>query len=148
MKSLVVLLSVFCLAIVGTKIFIGHWNFIFSANLAMSAMLLFTAIGHFAFPKGMSMMIPKIIPFKTMFVYLTGLIEIAAAVGLMVPSLRHISAILLIVFFICILPANINAAVNKVDFEKGTYTGSGLNYLWFRIPLQVLFIAWIVYFSL
>lgn len=114
----------------------------------MSAMLLFTAIGHFAFPKGMSMMIPKIIPLKTMFVYLTALIEIAAAVGLMVPSFRHISAILLIVFFICILPANINAAVNKVDFEKGTYTGSGLNYLWFRIPLQVLFIAWIVYFSL
>jgi uncharacterized membrane protein len=148
MKPLVVLLITFFLALVGTKLFNSNWNYIFAGNLAMSVMLLFTAIGHFAFPKGMSMMIPKIIPFKATLVYLTGLIEIGAAVGLMIPSLRHIAAVLLIIFFVCILPANINAAINKVDFEKGTYTGSGLNYLWFRIPLQVLLIAWIVYFSL
>lgn len=147
MKPLVVLLVTFSLALAGTKLFNSNWNYVFAGNLAMSAMLLFTAIGHFAFPKGMSMMIPKIIPCKTLLVYLTGIIEIAAAVGLLIPSLRHATAIMLIIFFVCILPANINAAINKVDFEKGTNHGSGLNYLWFRVPLQVLFIGWVWYFG-
>jgi hypothetical protein len=29
-----------------------------------------------------------------------------------------------------ILPANINAAINKVDYQKGTADGKGLSYLW------------------
>jgi len=53
----------------------------------------------------------------------------------------------LIVFFVLMLPANINAAVKKIDYEKGTYTGSGPLYLWFRVPLQVLFIAWVWFFA-
>ena len=28
------------------------------------------------------------------------------------------------------------------DYQKATVDGNGLNYLWFRIPLQLLFIAW------
>jgi len=47
-----------------------------------------------------------------------------------------------------ILPANSYAAVKKIDLEKANYNGSGLNYLWFRIPLQVLFIGWVYWFAL
>jgi hypothetical protein len=46
------------------------------------------------------------------------------------------------------LSANINAAIHKVDYEKATYEGPGISYLWFRIPLQLLFIAWVAYFGL
>jgi uncharacterized membrane protein len=105
-------------------------------------MLLFTASGHFVFTQGMSMMMPDFIPYKAELVYLTGFIEIAAAVALHIPSLRVPSAWLLIVFFLLILPANIHAAIKQVDYQKGTYEGSGLSYLWFRVPLQILFIAW------
>jgi hypothetical protein len=46
----------------------------------------------------------------------------------------------LIIFFVVMLPANINAAVKHIDYQKGTTDGSGVNYLWFRVPLQVFFI--------
>jgi len=41
-----------------------------------------------------------------------------------------------------LLPANIYAALKHVDYQRGTFEGSGTNYLWFRVPLQVLFILW------
>lgn len=58
----------------------------------MSVMLVFTAIAHFTFTKGMEMMIPDFIPFKTQAVYATGIMEILFAIALQVPSYRKISA--------------------------------------------------------
>jgi len=87
-------------------------------------------------------MIPDFIPYKELLVIVTGLIEIAAAIGLQIASLQVITAWLLIVFFIMMLPANINAALKKIDYQKGDHNGSGPAYLWFRVPLQILFIAW------
>lgn len=148
MKPLIILLGVFCLTLASTKLFKGNTDFVFAGNLAMSVMLLFTAIGHFLYTKGMSMMMPSFIPFKKEAVYLTGIIEVAAAIGLMIYTYRQTTAILLILFFILILPANIHAAVKKVDYQQGTLQGPGINYLWFRIPLQVFFIAWVWYFGI
>jgi len=105
-------------------------------------MLLFTAVAHFAFTKGMEMMLPSFIPYKTAVVYFTGVIEIAAAVGILIPSFRAITGLFLIAFFLLILPANIHAAFKQVNYQTGNYDGNGINYLWFRIPLQVLFIVW------
>jgi uncharacterized membrane protein len=148
MKPLIVLFITFGLALLAVKIFRHDWNFIFAGNVAMSAMLLFTSLGHFMFPKGMAMMIPAFIPSKILLIYLTGVIEIAAAIGLHILSMRPITAVLLIIFFILLLPANIYAAIHKVNLEKANHEGSGLNYLWFRVPLQAVFIAWVWYFCL
>lgn len=142
MKPLIVLLSVFAISLLSTKIFRGNYEFALSGRIAMSAMLVFTAVGHFVFTKGMTMMLPQFVPYKTEAVYLTGVIEIVAAIGLLIPNFNGLVAWLLIVFFILILPANIYAAIKNVDYQKGTFDGSGLTYLWFRIPLQVVFIVW------
>jgi uncharacterized membrane protein len=147
-KPLFVLLLSFGSALLLTKIIDQHWNFVFSGNFAMSVMLLFTAIGHFAFTKGMAMMLPDLIPFKKPIVYGTGLIETAAAIGLLIPSYRHLTSILLIIFLVLILPANVYAAIKKVNYQKGTHDGDGINYLWFRIPLQIFFIGWVWYFGI
>jgi uncharacterized membrane protein len=96
----------------------------------------------------MTMMIPKSIPYKKDLVYFTGVIEIVTAIRLLIPDLRYSTSIILIVFFILLLPANIYAAINKVDYEKATHSGKGLNYLWFRVPLQLVFIAWVIYFGM
>jgi len=87
-------------------------------------------------------MIPGFIPFKTELVYLTAIIEIVAAIGLLIAGLSVLTAWLLILFFVLLLPFNIKAAIEHLDIEKGTLNGNGLNYLWFRIPLQILFITW------
>lgn len=148
MKPLFILLGAFIISLFATKIFAGEFDYSLSGRIAMSAMLLFTAIGHFAFAKGMTLMMPDFIPFKKELVYLTGLIEIAAAVGLLISSWQNLTAWLLILFFVLILPANINAARKKIDYLKGTTDGNGMKYLWFRVPLQLFFIAWVYFFAL
>lgn len=145
MKPLVVLFITLAISLLVTKL-TGNYNPTLSAQIAMAVMLAFTAIGHFKFTHGMTMMIPAFIPFKKELVYLTGFIEIAAAIGLLVPATRTVVAWLLIVFFIVLLPANINAAMKHIDLEKSTFNGPGPKYLWFRVPLQILFIGW-VYWS-
>jgi uncharacterized membrane protein len=142
MKPLLILVSVFAISLLAIKMFRGSNEFALSARIAMSAMLVFTAMGHFAFTKGMAMMLPSFVPYKTEAIYLTGIIEIIAAIGLLSPNFRVMTAWLLIVFFILVLPANIYAAIKNIDYQKGTFDGNGVTYLWFRIPLQILFIAW------
>ncbi len=137
------MLGAFAISLFIIRIFNESYEFALAARIAMSAMLLFTAIGHFAFTNGMAMMLPSFVSYKTEVVYLTGVIEIAAAIGLFIPSVRIFKAWLLIVFFVFILPANIYAAIKHLDYQKGTFDGSGLTYLWFRVPLQILFIVWV-----
>jgi uncharacterized membrane protein len=114
----------------------------------MGIMLVFTSIAHFVFANGMSMMLPAFMPAKKVMVYLTGVAEILGGAGLIISKTYHITAILLIVFFVLILPSNILAAKQKINLEKANYEGKGLFYLWFRIPLQVLFIAWVWFFAI
>ncbi len=142
MKTLIVLLLSFAISIFAIKIIKKEYDFALSARIAMSTMLLFTAIGHFMFTKGMSMMIPKFIPFKESFVYLTGMFEILMAIGLVTFRFKYIAGLTLIIFLLLMLPANIYASINNVNYQKGTFDGNGLPYLWFRIPLQILFIVW------
>ena len=142
MAPLLVLLAAFVIAVFAIKINCKDYDIAFAARIAMSVMLIFTSTGHFAYTHGMTMMMPDFIPFKTQIVYFTGVIEILAAIGLHILRLRVLTAWLLILFFMLLLPANINAAIKHVDFQKGTLGGQGTNYLWFRVPLQILFIVW------
>lgn len=143
MKPLIILLVAFTATLFVLKFKYGKYNFALSARVGMSAMLLFTAFGHFMFVDGMTMLIPDFIPFKKEMVYFTAIIEIFAAFALHITRLRTLIAWLLILFFILMLPANIKASIDNINYQKGTYDGNGLLYLWFRIPLQVLFIIWV-----
>lgn len=142
MKPLILLLLSFTVSIFVIKMIKKEYDFALSARIAMSIMLLFTAIGHFAFTKGMSMMIPEFVPFKESVVYLSGIFEILLALGLLIPKFQTVSGWALVIFLLLMLPANIYASMNKVNYQKGTFDGNGLTYLWFRIPLQFLFIVW------
>jgi uncharacterized membrane protein len=148
MKPLIVLVLGFAISLLIIYLFDHTWQYIWAGNIGMSAMLLFTAMGHFVFINGMAKMLPSFLPFKKEIVGLTGFIEIAAAIGLLIPSARYGTAMSLIIFFILILPANILAALKNVDYQKGTQDGPGIGYLWFRIPLQIFFIAWAAWFGL
>lgn len=149
MKLLVILFATFILALLGTKIFQGSWNFLFSGNLGMAVFIIFTGLSHFKFQKGMAMMIPDFIPAKIFWVYFTGIIEIAAGIGLMIPSIREITAILLIIFYVLVFVANINSSKKKINIFKADYTGPGMNYLYKeRIPMQLILIAWTWYFGI
>ncbi len=147
MLPLLILLSLYLVSLL-----IGKWrdrpDALFAGLLAMSGMLLFTATGHFLYPEGMAMMLPPVIPFRKELVLLTGVLEVAAAVGLLVEKYTVRTAWGLIIFFVLVLPANLYAAWQRVNYQEADFTGPGLAYLWFRIPLQLLFIGWVYYFGI
>ena len=147
MKPFFVLLVVFAISVFAIKLVTRKYDFPLSARIALCAMLSFTAMGHFLYTKGMTMMIPNFIPFKTEVIYFTGVLEILLGICLLIPSVRLYAGWILILFFILLLPANIKASMENLDYQKGTFDGNGLSYLWFRVPLQILFIAW-TYLSL
>ncbi|MFN1215919.1 hypothetical protein ACKW6Q_02925 [Chryseobacterium kwangjuense] len=149
MKLLTILFVTFILALLGTWIFQGKPDFLFSGNLGMAVFIIFTGFSHFKFQKGMAMMIPDFVPGKMFWVYFTGVLEIAAGIGLMIPSMREITAVLLIIFYVLVFMANINSSQKKINIFKADYTGPGMRYLYReRIPMQLILIGWTWYFGI
>ncbi|REC50258.1 DoxX family protein [Chryseobacterium pennipullorum] len=149
MKLLVILFGTFILALLGTALFQGKPDILFSGNLGMAVFIVFTGLSHFKFQKGMAMMIPKFMPGKMFWVYFTGVLEIAAGIGLMIPSIREITSILLIIFYVLVFIANINSSIERINIFKADHTGPGMKYLYVqRIPMQIILIAWTWYFGI
>jgi uncharacterized membrane protein len=143
METVITLVGTFLVSLIVLRIKYKQYKFALSGRIAMSAMLVLTAVGHFLFTRGMAMMLPDFIPYRIELVYLTGFIELAAAIGLLLPKYSKTTAWLLIIFFIVLLPANIYAAIHHVNLQTAAFDGSGPEYLWFRIPLQLFFITWV-----
>lgn len=149
MKLLSIIAVTFVLALIATRLTEGFWDFLFSGNFAMAVFMIFTGFAHFKYQEGMAMMIPEIFPVKMFLVYFTGILEIAAGIGLMIPALREITAILLILFFIVIFFANINSSKKHINLFKADFTGPGMDYLYKeRLPMQIILIAWTWFFGI
>lgn len=119
-----------------------------AGRLAFAVMLLFAGTSHFYLTKGMVMSLPAFVPARETLVYLTGVIEIVLAFALVLAKNKRPVARWIIAFLVMALPSNIYAALNHVDMKNATYTGAGPLYLFFRVPLQLFFIAWVYYFSM
>lgn len=146
MKPLLVLLSAFIISILISFLVFDQVDYSFSGIIAMAVMLVFTAVAHFIFTEGIMKMIPNTIKNKGQWVWITGILEIVLAIGLLFPSYRVNIGWLLILFFIIILPANVYAAWHNINYKTATYDGPGLSYLWLRIPVQCIYIAWVYIF--
>ena len=109
-----------------------------SARAALATMFLFTAVSHFApMKQDLIAMVPPGLPRPDLLVFITGLAEVAGAVGLLIPPLRFWAACGLILLLVLMLPANVSAARRGVSLRDRPATS-----LWLRVPMQVLFIAW------
>lgn len=148
MKPLFVLVTVFIISLFITRFTTGDYLHFLSGRIAMAAMLFFTALGHFMYTKGMSMMVPDVVPFKKAMVYIIGILEIVLGFGLLLPSYVKPTAWALIALLILMTPGNIKAALAHIDYQKGTLNGPGPKYLWFRIPMQIFLIAWVYVFAI
>jgi uncharacterized membrane protein len=146
MAPLIVLLSVFVLLYLVNRLLLGRrWDVSFIGRAAMAAMLVLTGVSHFTNPDPMVAMMPDLIPAKLELVYFTGICELAAVIGLMWDKTSKIASVLLIVFFLMIVPANIAGSLRSIDFGG---MGYGPLYLLFRVPLQVFFIWWVWHFGI
>jgi uncharacterized membrane protein len=108
-----------------------------SARYALAVMFIFTATAHFNKMKyDLARMIPPYFPHPLLIVYLTGVLELAGAAGLLLAQFRRLAGICLIALLVGMFVANINAA------QKGvTLRGKPATPLWLRAPMQVFFIA-------
>ena len=113
------------------------------ARVGLTLFFAFTALGHFVRTEEMAAMIPPSVPYRVGLIYLTGVFELAGAAGVWVPRLRRLTGICLIVMLLCVLPANVYAALNRVAFGGHE---AGPPYLLVRVPFQML-VAWWVYFA-
>jgi uncharacterized membrane protein len=141
MAPLIFLLATFAvLFLVNRFVLTGRLSTSFIGRASMAVMLLVTGVSHFTNTAELIEIMPEFLPAKRETVYFTGVCELLAAVGLLWDRTARLTALVLIVFFILVLPANIAGSLKAVDFGGMNY---GPLYLLFRIPLQVFFIWWV-----
>lgn len=113
--------------------------------IGLSVLFFFTGSGHFLQTEAMAQMLPPWVPAPVALVYLTGVLEFAIAIALLLPETRRaagwIAAAVLVLFF----PANIYAAINHVPIGGHAW---GPVYLLVRAPLQLAILAWVYRFTL
>ncbi len=104
----------------------------------ISIAFIFFGIGHFAQTDGMIAMLPEILPARRQIVLATGVLELAIAVGFLVPATKRLAGLAAIAVLIGFFPANIYAAVNHTGMGGHVW---GPEYLLIRFPLQVLLVV-------
>jgi uncharacterized membrane protein len=146
MAPLIILLVTFGLLFLLDRFVLnGRIGLSLAGRIAMAAMLVATGISHFTNTDQMVAMMPDFMPAKRELVYFTGLCELAAVVGLVWKRTARLASVLLIVFFVLVLPANIAGSLKSVNFGGMEY---GPLYLLLRVPMQVFFIWWAWWFGI
>lgn len=114
---------------------LSSWRDAVRAGLAI--MFVFTAAAHFTDTKhDLLAMVPDPLPASLWLIYLTGVLEIAGAIGLLIPRFRRVAGICLVILLLAMFPANVNAALNAIPLR-----GEAPTPLWLRLPIQLLFIG-------
>ena len=94
-------------------------------------------INHFLNPAFYLRMMPPVLPAPLFLIYLSGVLEIALGVLLVVPKCTRPAAFGLIALLIAVFPANVYMALNTEVFPE--YKPS---LLYLRLPAQLVLIAW------
>jgi uncharacterized membrane protein len=108
-----------------------------STAYALAVMFCFTGSVHFGRMRAdLERMVPPWVPNPKRAVFVTGMLELLGAIGLILPETRRLAGICLIAFLVAVFPANIHAA--KTDLKLGDRP---VTPLWIRGPIQVGFIV-------
>ena len=108
-------------------------------RIGLSLVLVFTGVGHFLKTTEMAQMLPDWVPNRTLIIQLSGIMELAAAMALLMPGISRWAGIFVCIFLIAVFPANVFAAFQRVDFGGHA---AGPIYLAVRLPLQLFLIGW------
>ncbi|WP_066400243.1 DoxX family protein [Neobacillus mesonae] len=115
-----------------------------SLRIAVALMFLFTATAHWGKRRpDLIKMVPPVLPKPGLIVTITGIIEIACAIGLLIPITSSIASVILAFLLIVMFPANIRAA------RKGiTIGGRPSTPLFPRTILQIIFFIAVIFAGL
>lgn len=93
---------------------------------------LIAGVAHLRAPGGFLQITPGWVPHPEAVVALTGVAEIAGAIGLTIPRARYAAGVGLALYALCVWPANINHALNDIAIG-----GRDLSW-WYHGPRLVL----------
>jgi Predicted membrane protein len=110
----------------------------------LSIFYLIAGVAHLMRPVGFVAITPHWVPWPAQIVALTGLAELAGAIGLHLPRVRWAAGIGLALYALCVWPANLNHAINDIPLG-GTHLG-----WWYhgpRLLLQPVIVWWALWAS-
>lgn len=104
----------------------------------LAALMVTVGVVHFVGPAPFVRIMPKMLPrsLDLPLVYLSGLFEILGGVGLLVPRAQRAAAFGLVALYVCVFPANIQAALEPWRMDAPPWA------TWARLPFQLLFVLW------
>jgi uncharacterized membrane protein len=113
-------------------------------RFALAVMFVFTAAAHFvpATRGDLVRMVPPQLPHAALLVTLTGMLELAGAIGLLLPATRTVSAYALTALLVALFPANVRAAQRRL-----TIGGRAATPLAWRLPLQLFWIGLLLWIA-
>lgn len=87
-------------------------------------------------------MMPPYVPFPLAMVQISGVAEIVLGLMLLIPGIAPVAAWGLIALLVAVFPANLQMALHP-----GTFPEFSPITLWWRLPLQVVMIAWAAWYT-
>jgi uncharacterized membrane protein len=108
------------------------------ARATLAPVLIVVGVLHLARPEAFATVMPSVVPHPISVIMITGVAEVAGAIGLFVPRARRLSGVLLALYAVCVYPVNIEHAVRDLS----TGTGLGWAYHYPRLFAQPLICWW------
>src|SRR5688572_20550123 len=110
-----------------------------TSRLLLAGVFVFAGMMHFIIPASYVGIMPPWLPWHRGLVYLSGALEIAGGLGLLILRTRRAAGVGLVLLLIAVWPANLQMVLNAraVDVPPWHET-----LLWLRLPLQVGLIWW------
>lgn len=103
----------------------------------MAAFYVLAGLNHFVAPDFYAPMMPPYLPWHLGLIYLSGVVEVALGVGLLVSRTRAAAAWCVILMLVAFMPVHVYMLTDAASFPDVP-----IAFLWGRLPLQALLIAW------
>jgi uncharacterized membrane protein len=108
-------------------------------TLPVAALFLASGTLHFVRPRLFEAIVPPQMGDPRALVALSGAVEIAGALGLLIPATRRTAGLGLIALLLAVWPANVYMALEAERFRRVAPAWL----LWARVPLQLPLIGWV-----
>ena len=105
-------------------------------QVLLALFLIYAGIQHFIKPAFYEPFVPAFLPAKTMIVYISGIVELALGVLLLIPKYTKMAATGIIILMLVFLPVHVWDVFSETP-AIGSHQAALI-----RLPFQLLFIAW------
>ena len=110
------------------------------SRILLGVIFILAGANHFWHAPLYARIIPPYLPWPWFLVYLSGVCEMGLGAGMLVPATTRWAVWGLVALLVAVFPANLHMALHAGDFPR-----SSPALFWWRLPLQGVLIAWVVW---